>query len=91
MHGTIVSLKRGRNTSNPRQVVVSFPASANPGGELVGKRVQYSCRNKVLVGKITALHGKEGHVLASFRVGLPGQAIGAKILLLSAGEDSAEN
>ena len=51
--------------------------------KLIGKTVIWeSVTGKQLKGKITRVHGKNGAVVAHFKdAGLPGQAIGNKIMI----------
>ena len=51
--------------------------------QFIGKRVVWKGVNKKLFGKIVGFHGKNGVVRARFRKGVPGQAIGTTVELLS--------
>ena len=52
-------------------------------GQLMGKKVVWKGINKKLVGKIVGFHGRNGVVRARFTKGVPGQAIGTTVELLS--------
>ena len=48
--------------------------------ELAEKLAQ---KGNEIVGKITRVHGKKGAVIARFNKGLPGQAIGTSVQIIS--------
>lgn len=50
--------------------------------KLVNKKVLWtSPKGKVISGKISAVHGRNGAVRAIFEKGLPGQALGKDVLI----------
>jgi large subunit ribosomal protein L35Ae len=57
--------------------------SASLAGRLIGRRVVWKEGKNKLIGKIVGLHGKKGVVRARFRKGVPGQALGTTVELVS--------
>jgi large subunit ribosomal protein L35Ae len=52
-------------------------------GNLIGQKVQWTNGKSMLIGKIVGFHGKNGVVRARFKKGVPGQAIGSTVQLIS--------
>jgi len=52
-------------------------------GNLMGRKVQWKNGKTMLMGKIVGFHGRNGVVRVRFKKGVPGQAIGAKVELIS--------
>jgi len=57
--------------------------SVSLAGQLIGRKVVWKEGKNTLIGKIVGLHGKKGVVKAKFHKGVPGQAIGATVELVS--------
>jgi len=84
MQGIIMSQRRGKNTQHTTQFLIKIndekynsKASVMP---LLGKKLVYkTIGDKVINGKIIAVHGNKGIVRANFEKGLPGTAISEKI------------
>ena len=57
--------------------------SVSKAGQLIGRKVVLKYGKNDFIGKIASLHGKKGVVTAKFRKGVPGQAIGATVELVS--------
>ena len=83
MEAVIVNFRRGIHHQNTGQMVIKVADSAEEAKKVIGKIVSWtSPAGKVIKGKISALHGRTGSVRAIFEEkGLPGQAIGQKILI----------
>jgi len=63
-------------------IVVNDISDKDKAKELVGKAVKYTTpAGKEIKGKISAVHGNSGAVRAIFETGMPGQAVGAKIII----------
>lgn len=73
--------RQGRRNQNTHQMIIKIADSAEEAEKFIGKVVSWtSPAGKVLKGKISALHGRNGNVRAIFAdKGLPGQAIGNKV------------
>lgn len=68
-----------------KEILIQFPAanSAGQAGTFVGKKVVWKSGQSRFVGRIIGLHGKTGMLKARFAHGVPGQAIGQTVELLS--------
>ena len=83
--GVIVSYRSGPRTQKPKECILRFP-SIKSGGEatdLIGRKVACPIGKHKARGKIVALHGKNGLVRARFRKGVPGQALGSSVEIIS--------
>lgn len=83
MEATIMNFRRGIHHQNPKQMILKVGESAEEAQKVIGKKVVWTSEGKKavkIVGKISALHGKNGCVRAIFEEkGLPGQSLGCKI------------
>lgn len=83
----IANFRRGRHTYTPRQyiLVIEGVASKKDAEKFIGKTVIWQTKGKkqkTIKGRITALHGNNGHVRALFEKGLPGQAIATRVSIV---------
>lgn len=82
MEATIVQFRRGRHTIHERHFILDVNAKDKKEAEkFIGKEVEFTCKgkdNKIIKGKINAVHGNRGLVRAIFETGLPGQALTEK-------------
>jgi len=84
MEGAIKNFKRGRHTVTGNQMIVyiSSVKSKEEAAKLVGKKVMWkSPAGKEISGEIRSAHGNNGAVRVLFSSGMPGQAIGTKVLI----------
>ncbi len=84
MKAIIVSYRRGRHTVHPNQAIIKIEGieERSKAFTFAGKKVVYSTKSgKVIKGVISKAHGKKGLVVARFKKGLPGQAIGKEVLI----------
>jgi len=89
----ILGHKRGRHVADLKRYILKAEGvdgkskagvvdSRKKAVALVGKKVVwYSAVETPIIGKIIRPHGDKGLLLASFRKGLPGQAIGTKAVI----------
>jgi large subunit ribosomal protein L35Ae len=84
IQGIIVNYRIGPRSQNPRECIIRFgqAGSVSEAGKLIGKKVAWQSGDNRLIGKIVSLHGKKGLVLARFRKGVPGQALGTTVELI---------
>jgi len=86
MNGTIMSYRRARRTQTTNQILVK-PEGVSKKEEttkLMGKKVVWTTKSgKKMAGTISKPHGRNGVVVARFLKGIPGQAIGTKIEIVS--------
>ncbi len=85
MEGRIINYRRGRRTQTTNQMIVMLPKyDKEKAQELIGKVAVYTCegKNKTQIkGKVVATHGNKGAIRVHFEKGMPGQAIGDKIII----------
>jgi len=84
MNGTIVNFRGGKHTQTNNQMVILAEgvSTKDAAAKLVGKSVTWTSIGKLkkkIVGKITAVHGKNGAVKVLFEKGMPGQSVGQKV------------
>jgi len=85
MEGIIINYRRGRKTQTTNQMIIVVPDfDKEKALTIIGKKVTYICEGKTkkeIVGKVTYTHGNKGAVRVLFEKGMPGQAIGGKVLI----------
>lgn len=86
MDAVIVSYRGSNRTQTGNHIVIMVPEvdSRDKAQSLVGKAVVWTSPGKLkkqLKGKIAAAHGNSGAVRAIFESGLPGQALGQKVVI----------
>lgn len=82
IQGIIVNYRVGPKTQRSKEYIVQFlhAKNASQASQLIGRKVAWkTSKNKKIIGKIVALHGRKGLVRVRFRKGLPGQALGATV------------
>lgn len=85
IQGIIVNHRVGPKTQRPKECIIQLTHvnSVSEASRLVGRKVAWKFGENKIVGKIVALHGKKGLVRARFRKGVPGQALGTAVELVS--------
>ncbi|MEM2963038.1 MAG: 50S ribosomal protein L35ae [Candidatus Anstonellales archaeon] len=86
MEGVIVNYRRGRRTEYTNQYILKIDGITNrdTAHSLLGKKVLWKTPSgKEILGKISKAHGNKGSVIARFKRGLPGQAIGTKLKIIT--------
>jgi large subunit ribosomal protein L35Ae len=75
----------GIRTQFSRECLIQFVNvdSVAQAGQLIGHKVVWKGQNKKLIGKIVDFHGKNGVVRVKFKKGVPGQALGTTVELVS--------
>lgn len=84
MEAVIVNFRKGRHTVHHYQMVLKVHGidTKENAEKIVGKTVIWSSpAGKRITGKVTSVHGNSGAVRARFDTGMPGQAIGAKVVV----------
>ena len=83
MEGTIVNFRMSRHTPSSNQMVVKVIGldKREAAAKLIGKKVVYNTGKKDINGEITSAHGNSGALLIRFETGMPGQAIGKKVII----------
>ena len=83
--GVVLGIKRGLNKQYQRDALVKVEGfdDRSKASSLIGAKVELAWRGrKVFKGKVTALHGDRGVVVARFRKPLPGGVAGSKVKLI---------
>jgi large subunit ribosomal protein L35Ae len=85
IYGRIMNYRIGIRTQRSREILIQFTdvVSTAQAEHLIGQKVIWKGENKKLVGKITSFHGKNGTVRAKFKKGVPGQALGTTVELVT--------
>ena len=85
IYGRILNYRIGIRTQMSRECLIQFAdaACAGQSGQLIGRKVIWKGENKDISGKIVGFHGKNGVVRVKFKKGLPGQAIGTTVQLVT--------
>ena len=84
MEGTIQSHRRGLHDQHEHQYVITVTGvdTRAKAQVLCGKKLTWtSSTKKPLVGAVTHVHGNKGAILGRFEGGLPGQALGTKVVI----------
>ncbi|MBN1503343.1 50S ribosomal protein L35ae [Candidatus Woesearchaeota archaeon] len=86
MEGVIVNFRRGKRTQKTNQMVVKVEDinSKEKAEKLIGNSVSWTAPGKnktTITGKISSVHGNSGAVRVLFERGMPGQAIGQKVVV----------
>jgi large subunit ribosomal protein L35Ae len=82
LKGTIVNYHIGIRTQQSRECLIDFSkegVSPSELGKLIGKKLVWRTAEKQITGRMISFHGRNGLILARFRRGLPGQALGATV------------
>ncbi len=76
--GVIVNYVKGPRTQKPKECLLKCPnvKSVSEASQLIGRKVTWPVGERKCVGKIVAVHGRNGLVRARFRKGPPGEALG---------------
>lgn len=84
MEGVIKNFRRGRKTQTTNQMIVVVKGidRKEKVAELVGKFVVWkSPAGKEIRGEVRSAHGNSGALRILFEKGMPGQAIGNKVVI----------
>ncbi len=81
MKGTIVNYHIGIRTQASKEYLIDFSRASPPAqiGRLIGRKLVWKTGKKTLFGKVISFHGKRNLIVARFRKGLPGQALGTTV------------
>ena len=82
--GIVQNFRLGLKTQRPGEcLIIALNIDPSMAGSLVGWYVAWPLENPKLLGKIVSLHGKTGTLKVKFRKGLPGQALGSRVKIVS--------
>ncbi len=84
-YGRITNYRKGIRTQTSHECLIQFDAETayTQAGGILGKRVLWTDGKTTLYGKVAGFHGKNGVVVVKFKKGVPGQAIGTTVQLVS--------
>jgi large subunit ribosomal protein L35Ae len=85
IQGRITNYRIGIKEQTSKECLIEFESitSASLASKIVGKKVIWNNGKTKLVGKIRGPHGTNGIIKARFTRGVPGQAIGSIVELVS--------
>jgi large subunit ribosomal protein L35Ae len=83
--GRITNFRTGPKSQTPKECLIQFTGidTAGLAGKLVGQKVTWKNETNSKIGKIASTHGRNGMVIVKFKHGVPGQAIGTIVELMS--------
>jgi len=83
MEGVISSFRRTKHATYRNQMIVVVPSltSRDAALKMVGKVVKYPTGKKDMKGKVSSAHGNKGALRVLFETGMPGQALGSKVVI----------
>ena len=82
--GVFVNYRGGRRTQNNHQILIRIEEITNrkEAARFIGKQVVWkNPKGTSLVGKVVGVHGRRGVLKARFTKSLPGQAVGAELII----------
>jgi large subunit ribosomal protein L35Ae len=85
VYGRIMNYRIGIKTQLSRECLVQFTGivTAAKAGQLIGRKVVWTGEKTRFIGEIAGFHGKNGAVRVRFKKGVPGQALGTVVELVS--------
>lgn len=84
MEAVVVNFRRSRHRQHPNQLIIQMNGveGKEKAEKMVGKKVTYtSPAGKKISGQIRSAHGNSGALRVLFEKGLPGQALGRKVIV----------
>jgi ribosomal protein L35AE/L33A len=87
--GIFINYSRGAKRQYPKKCIIKVMSlEPEEAGKVVGWRVGWPEKDPKLFGRIIGLHGKSGYLMARFNHGLPGTALGGKLVLTKMGQEA---
>jgi large subunit ribosomal protein L35Ae len=85
VYARIVNYRIGPREQSSKEILIQIIGTdqASKNGQFVGKKVVWKNKTAKLVGQVVGLHGKNGLLKAKFKKGVPGQALGTNVELIS--------
>ena len=83
--GRITNYRIGIKTQLSNECLIQFTdvVTVAKANDLIGQKVVWQGEKNKLTGKIIGFHGKNGVVRVKFNKGLPGQALGTTVEVVS--------
>jgi len=86
--GVITNYRRGPKSQRNRECLLKvLDIESNESSKLIGWRVGWPLDEPRLYGVISRTHGRTGTLRVKFKRGLPGQALGTKVRIVSEWRD----
>lgn len=85
VYGRIMNYHIGIRTQNSKECLIDFSATS-PDERIeahIGQKVLWKGTKSAINGRIVGFHGRKGVVRAKFNKGVPGQALGTFVELVS--------
>jgi large subunit ribosomal protein L35Ae len=80
--GVFMNYSLGTKMQYPRNGIIKvMNLESNESSKVIGWWIGWPEKNPKLFGRIIGLHGRSGNLMVRFQKGLPGQAIGTKIVI----------
>lgn len=80
--GVVLNYRLGRKSQRPKQYLIKvLGVEVLESKKLFGWKVGWPLDDPKIFGRITGHHGRRGTLKAKFEKGLPGQALGSRVLL----------
>ena len=80
--GVFMNYSLGTKMQYPRNGIIKvMNLESNESSKVIGWWIGWPEKNPKLFGRIIGLHGRRGNLMVRFQKGLPGQAIGTKIVI----------
>jgi large subunit ribosomal protein L35Ae len=85
IQGRLLNYRVGPRSQRSKECIIQFShvSTFSEACKLVGRKVVWMGGKNKIVGQIVNVHGKKGLVTARFRRGVPGQALGTSVELVS--------
>ena len=85
IYARVMNYRIGIRTQASRECLLQFANTETQAqaGKFIGQKVLWKNEKSSLSGRIVGFHGKNGVVIARFKKGLPGQAIGTTVEIVS--------
>jgi len=85
IQGIFVNYRQGMFSQNTHSALIRIPGISSVGAasKYIGRKVIWQSQTgKQLTGKLITTHGQAGILLARFKRGLPGQALGTEVEII---------
>jgi ribosomal protein L35AE/L33A len=81
--GIFVNYGRGLKRQVAKEGIIEVPSlKSGEWGQVIGWIVGWPEKNPKLFGRIIGSHGKSGYLMVKFKHGLPGEALGKRVVIM---------
>lgn len=79
--GVVLNYRFGRKSQRPKQCIIKvLGVEAWESKRLIGWKVGWPLDDPKIFGRVTGHHGRKGTLKAKFKKGVPGQALGGRVM-----------